>query len=201
MSKTNYQRACDEIAADAGETQVMRTSHHRLRPEGERGAAMVEYAVLLGGVAIALMISFQFIGGIVETELAAMDNGFGAPPVEQAAAADPVAVLAVSPAPAPAAVVLDAPAPTAAPSTTAPSTAAPAVVTAPAVTDPPGGGSGAISSAVGSCPSGWNLISNTSTKKNGQNVDANGDGLICEKDIPGNGKGNTNKNTNVKDNN
>lgn len=51
------------------------------------------------------------------------------------------------------------------------------------------------------CPTGWNLIPNNSTKKNGQDVDANGDGLICEKDIPGNGKGNTNQNTNVKDNN
>ena len=51
------------------------------------------------------------------------------------------------------------------------------------------------------CPNGWNLSAGGQTKKNGQNVDANGDGFICVKDIPGNGKGNTNNNQNVKDNN
>ena len=53
----------------------------------------------------------------------------------------------------------------------------------------------------GTCPNGWDLVDNTVTKKNGQDVDANGDGKICIKDIPGNGKGNTNANSNVKDNN
>ncbi|MFW2383443.1 MAG: Flp family type IVb pilin [Acidimicrobiales bacterium] len=53
----------------------------------------------------------------------------------------------------------------------------------------------------GPCPTGWNLIPATLTKKNQQSVDRNGDGLICRKNIPGGGNGNTNQNQNVKDNN
>ena len=53
----------------------------------------------------------------------------------------------------------------------------------------------------GECPPGWILVPNNMAKKNGQNVDANGDGVICLKDIPGQGKGNTNANQNIKDNN
>jgi hypothetical protein len=51
------------------------------------------------------------------------------------------------------------------------------------------------------CPTGWDLIANSQTKKNGQNVDANSDGMICRKQLPGKGNGNTNLNANVKDNN
>jgi len=56
----------------------------------------------------------------------------------------------------------------------------------------------------GLCPNGWDLIPTTeeiSKKKKGQSVDANGDGMICRKDIPGGGEGNTGQNKNVKDNN
>jgi Flp pilus assembly pilin Flp len=58
--------------------------------------------------------------------------------------------------------------------------------------------------APGLCPNGWDLLPVTveiSTKKKGQSVDANGDGMICRKDIPGGGEGNTGQNKNVKDNN
>ncbi len=105
---------------------------------------MVEYAVLIGGVVIAIMIALPMIGGALEAELANVNAGFGTAAID----ADEGAIE-----------------------------------------DPRG------------CPNGWNLIPNNSTKKKGQNVDANLDGLICQKDIPGKGKGNTNLNTNVKDNN
>ncbi len=53
----------------------------------------------------------------------------------------------------------------------------------------------------GTCPNKWSLVGAGTTKKNGQSVDANGDGFICKFDIPGQGNGNTNANANVKDNN
>jgi hypothetical protein len=60
--------------------------------------------------------------------------------------------------------------------------------------------------AVGECPSGdWGMknvtTQSTIPKKNGQEVNANGDDFICDKDIPGGGNGNTDKNHDVKDNN
>jgi len=105
---------------------------------------MVEYAALIGGVAIVLMISFQFVGqatvsllGVVGEEF--MDN--------QIVVADDGT---------------------------------------------------SISSQ---CPTGWDLVPNNETKKKGQNVDANNDGMICRKQILGLGEGNTGNNANVKDNN
>ncbi len=59
----------------------------------------------------------------------------------------------------------------------------------------------------GECPSGdWDLTdvrspNTTIPKKNGQDVNQNGDDYICDKDIPGGGNGNTNQSHNVKDNN
>ncbi len=54
----------------------------------------------------------------------------------------------------------------------------------------------------GECPSGnWALVDEGQYKKNGQSVNANGDAKICLKDLPGGGTGNTNNNSNVKDNN
>ena len=53
----------------------------------------------------------------------------------------------------------------------------------------------------GGCSNGWDLVGAGQTKKNGKNVDANKDGQICRKDIPGKGGGNTGNNQNVKDNN
>ncbi len=54
----------------------------------------------------------------------------------------------------------------------------------------------------GECPSGdWYLVEEGQNKKNGQNVNQNGDYYICDKQIPGGGNGNTNQNNNVKDNN
>ncbi len=54
----------------------------------------------------------------------------------------------------------------------------------------------------GECPSGdWYLVDAEQNKKNGQNVNQNGDYYICDKGIPGGGNGNTNNNNNVKDNN
>ena len=54
----------------------------------------------------------------------------------------------------------------------------------------------------GECPSGdWGLVDEGQDKKNGQNVNVNGDYYICLKEIPGGGNGNTNNNNNVKDNN
>ena len=54
----------------------------------------------------------------------------------------------------------------------------------------------------GECPEGnWVFGEPSNTKKNGQNVDANQDGRICDKDIPGDpGEGNNGENHNVKDN-
>ncbi len=71
----------------------------------------------------------------------------------------------------------------------------------------PDGSDPEAAAGTGTCPTGWTLAVNaTNTKKNGQNVDANGDGLICRKEIPAKGKGkgkggNTNLYANVKDNN
>ena len=54
----------------------------------------------------------------------------------------------------------------------------------------------------GECPSGdWGLVDDGQYKKNGQNVNVNGDTKVCLKDIPGGGNGNTNNNSDVKDNN
>ena len=53
----------------------------------------------------------------------------------------------------------------------------------------------------GKCPTGWSLVANHQTKKKGQSVDANGDGMICLKNLPGGGNGNTDDTQNVKDNN
>ena len=51
------------------------------------------------------------------------------------------------------------------------------------------------------CPTYWVLIDNDLLKKMGHDVDANGDGMICVKEIPSeNGLGNTDLNSNVKDN-
>ncbi len=58
-----------------------------------------------------------------------------------------------------------------------------------------------VQEPAGTCPNSWTLIADTQTKKNGQSVDANGDGKICRFEIPGRGNGNTNANNNVKDNN
>lgn len=126
---------------------------------------MVEYAVLLGGVAIMLVIALQNVGGWVEGQLdplspapvAAIGQGAGDVPPTQTASVDQDSGISATPA-------------------------------APA-------------DAVAECPKGWDLITNVQAKKNGQDVDANNDGFICFKDIPGQGKGNTNQNANVKDNN
>jgi len=54
----------------------------------------------------------------------------------------------------------------------------------------------------GECPSGdWGLVDEGQNKKNGQNVNVNGDYYICLKEIPGGGNGNTNNTSDVKDNN
>ena len=116
----------------------------------ERGAAMVEYFVLVGTMAVMSMTMVSKLGTLIETELAYTAAVLEAE--RQAELADEEE-------------------------------------------DENSGG-------VGTCPNKWELIGAGSlSKKNGQNVDANGDGFICQFNIPGQGNGNTNQNSNVKDNN
>lgn len=60
-----------------------------------------------------------------------------------------------------------------------------------------------VANSTGSCPNGWDLVANSSVdpEDGGQDVDANNDGWVCRRVIPGMGEGNTGNNTNVKDNN
>lgn len=55
---------------------------------------------------------------------------------------------------------------------------------------------------IGGSNNGWDLtpINEAPDKKNGQDVNDNGDDWVCVKDIPGNGNGNTGQGYNVKDN-
>ena len=153
---------------------MMKQLLRRVKDRGDRGTAIVEYAMLMGTLAAMSLGSVQLISQHVASDF------------------DDIVAIVQSMDPAQDAAV-DLAAPGGSEST-----------------DPedssgePASGSGTLDvydDGDRTCPNGWRLIPNNSTKKNGQDVDANGDGLICEKDIPGNGKGNTNQNTNVKDNN
>jgi len=139
----------------------------------ERGAALVEYAVLISGIAIVVLVSVQVLGGTV-TSLFNVDELSAAP--LQAEEEDPEAKTGAP-------LALSDSAPSESPA------AAPVPVSQEATEEP------------SECPTGWMLVPNNMAKKNGQDVDANGDGVICLKDIPGKGKGNTNANQNIKDNN
>ena len=50
------------------------------------------------------------------------------------------------------------------------------------------------------CPTGWSLAYADVEKTKDRAVNKNGDPYVCEKAIPGNGKGNTGEKKNVKDN-
>ncbi len=147
---------------------------HRLKARGDRGTAIVEYAMLMGTLAAMSLGSVQLISQHVASDF----DDIVAVVQSMAPVEDEAVDLATG----------------AGPSGSESDDSDPDQTSN-------GGALDVYDDGDRTCPTGWRLIPNNSTKKNGQDVDANGDGLICEKDIPGNGKGNTNQNTNVKDNN
>jgi Flp pilus assembly pilin Flp len=110
--------------------------------EGERGAALVEYMVLIGFFVLVLSFVLPAVSSAISSEFEEASTLLGG-----------------------------------------------------------GGGGEGGDEGGGDCPTGWDLVAAGPTKKNGSNADANGDGLVCQKQIPGQGNGNTGQNTNIKDNN